>query len=229
MRQILQDLNVNLTERQQSELEEFKNLLLFYNKSFNLTSITDTREFIIKHIADSLAGAHIFKENTRVCEVGSGGGFPSIPIKIVRQDLNFTLIESIGKKCKFLQEAIAHLGLKNIRIINDRAENIAKDTAHREKYGGVCARAVAKLNTLAEYCAPFLKIGGLFAAYKTYNERELSGSKNAQKVLGIKLKEIYNYELPEGYGQRSILIFEKTTNTPQIYPRGRGRERSAPL
>ena len=128
-----------------------------YNKKYNLTSITGEREITYKHFFDSLAGVACFEENATVLEVGSGGGFPSIPLKIARGDLQFSLLESTGKKCEFLRVAVEALGLNGVQVLNRRAEEAAQEGTYRERYDVCCARAVARLNTLAEYCMPFVK------------------------------------------------------------------------
>ena len=225
----LYDNIIKLNTEQYQKLDAFKKLLSEYNNAFNLTSITDSNETDIKHFYDSLAGAEFFPEGAKVIEIGSGGGFPSIPLKIARDDLDFTLTEATGKKCGFLETVIKELGLKKIRVINERAENLAKKEDFREKFDCVTARAVAKLNTLSEYCIPFIKTGGLFIAYKGEAQTEIKEASNALKILGGKLKEVYNYNLPEDMGVRSLIITEKISSTDKKYPRGQGKERSKPL
>jgi len=223
------DVNIKLTALQCEKFENFKKLLLFYNNSFNITSIIEDKEINIKHFIDSVCGESYFKNGAKVIEIGSGGGFPSIPLKILRDDLYFTLSESTGKKCQFLNTVIKELDLDNIEVVNDRAENLAKMPKFREKFDVAVARAVAKLNTLSEYCMPFVKIGGLFIAYKGDAENEISQAENAVKILGGKIKEIKNYSLPENMGNRNIIITEKIKETDKKYPRGQGKERSKPL
>ena len=139
------------------KFERYKNLLTEYNGKYNLTAITDGEEIVYKHFIDSLAGEFLFLRGERVAEVGSGAGFPSLPIKIVREDLRFTLIESTGKKCEFLKTAVKELGLTNVEVLNGRAEELAREERFREKFDVCCARAVARLNTLSEYCMPFVR------------------------------------------------------------------------
>lgn len=210
------------------KLDEFKKLLLFYNEKFNLTSITDEKEMLYKHFLDSLAGEFLFPLNAKVCEVGSGAGFPSIVLKIFRDDLSFVLIESTGKKCMFLKEVINNLSLKNVEVLNGRAEDIAKNGDFREKFDCSTARAVAKLNSLSEYCLPFVKKGGNFIAYKGESAEEIKEASSALNILGGKIKDVYLYELC-GYGKRSLINIEKVKSTPAAYPRGNGKERSKPL
>jgi len=210
------------------KIKEFKNLLFYYNKKFNLTSITDENEIFYKHFVDSLAGEFLFKEGANVCEVGSGAGFPSIVLKIIRDDLSFTLIESTGKKCAFLKEVINNLSLKNMEVLNVRAEEASKNPVYRQKFDCVTARAVARMNSLSEYCIPFIKVGGNFIAYKGDCGEELKGSENAIKILGGKIREVYNYDL-FSYGKRTLIDIVKIKDTPEKYPRGNGKERSKPL
>lgn len=207
----------------------YKNLLLEYNLKYNLTAITEGEEIVYKHFIDSLAGEFLFLGGERVAEIGSGAGFPSIPLKIVREDLSFVLIESTGKKCEFLKAAVKELGLKRVEVVNARAEELAKDGVFRESFDVCCARAVARLNTLCEYCMPFVKKGGRMIAYKGEAEEELKESGNAVKVLGGKIAEEIRYELPEGYGTRTLVTVEKIRETPAAYPRGNGKERRNPL
>lgn len=207
----------------------FYRLLTEYNQKFNLTSITGEKDVYYKHFLDSVAGEKLFDKNGRVAEIGSGAGFPSIPLKIVREDLTFTLIESTGKKCEFLNAAVEKLGLKGVEILNARAEDVAKDAKYRESYDVCCARAVARMNTLAEYCMPFVKKGGKFIAYKGEAEEEVREAKRALRILGGGNTEIYRYELPQGYGARSLVTVYKAERTPDAYPRGNGKERSRPL
>lgn len=210
------------------KLDEFKKMLLFYNKKFNLTSITEDKEIFYKHFLDSLAGEFLFPLNSKVCEVGSGAGFPSIVLKLFRDDLSFVLIESTGKKCMFLKEVINNFSLKNVEVVNGRAEDIAKSDNFREKFDCSTARAVARLNSLSEYCLPFVRVGGNFVAYKGESAEEIKEAESAFKILGGKIKGLYEYELSV-YGKRSLINIEKVKSTPAAYPRGNGKERSKPL
>ncbi len=219
--------DIKLSEKQAEKLKSFENLLIEWNKKFNLTSITSSEDIEIKHFEDSLMGEGLFPLNKKVVEVGSGGGFPSIPLIIKRDDLDFTLIESTGKKCEFLTKAVEKLELK-AKIINKRAEDVGKSEL-RESFDIVTARAVASLNTLSEYCLPLIKVGGLFIAYKSVNNEELKNAEKAIKILGGEIVESYNYSLSNGLGERVIYVIKKVSNTPSIYPRGNGKERSKPL
>lgn len=215
--------------KQYERLEKFRKMLLEYNEKYNLTAILEEKDVYNKHFLDSAAGVDLFFENAKVAEIGSGAGFPSMVLKILRDDLNFDLFESVGKKCEFLRAVVENFAFDGVHIYNIRAEDAAKDKNFRESYDIVTARAVARMNTLSEYCLPFVKVGGKFIAYKSGDTTEIKEAENAYKTLGGKLKEIYDYELPEGYGARVLAVVEKVKNTPTKYPRGQGKERKNPL
>ncbi len=210
-------------------LEKFRLLLLEYNQKYNLTAILEEKDIYYKHFLDSAAGVDLFEKGASVAEIGSGAGFPSIVLKILRPDLKFSLFESVGKKCEFLRAAVDNLGLTGVYIYNIRAEDAAKEKNFRESFDFVTARAVARMNTLCEYCLPFVKVGGKFVAYKSGDITEIEEAKNAYKVLGGKLLTVKQYALPEGYGERVLAVVEKIKATPERYPRGQGKERKNPL
>lgn len=211
------------------KFDAFRALLLEYNARYNLTTILEEKDMFYKHFLDSVVGEKFFAKGARVIEIGSGAGFPSIPLKIVRDDLSFTLVESVGKKCEFLHAVVDKLQLSGMNIYSKRAEELAREEKHRENYDVVTARAVARMNTLCEYCLPFIKVGGTFVAYKSGDTEEIEEAKNAYKILGGKLSFTEKYELPQGYGERVLAIVEKVKNTPNKYPRGQGKERKSPL
>lgn len=216
-------------ERIKGDFLLFEKMLSEKNEQMNLTSITDGKEIKIKHFEDSLSAERFLFYGAAVAEVGSGGGFPSVPLKIMRRDLRFTLIESVGKKCGFLNSVKEALGFENFDILNARCEEAAKKPEYRENFDFAVARAVAKLNTLAEYTLPFVKVGGKVIAYKGECEEEIKNAKSAITVLGGEISEIYRYELSENRGARTLVIINKIGATPSKYPRGRGKERSKPL
>lgn len=211
------------------ELEEFRKLLLEYNQKYNLTTILEEKDVYFKHFLDSCIGEWLFKENSSIAEIGSGAGFPSMVLKIVRDDLSFSLFESVGKKCEFLRVVVDNFAFKGVNIYNLRAEDGAKDSKHRERYDYATARAVARMNSLSEYCMPFVKVGGEFVAYKSGDITEIKEAETAYKTLGGKLENIYSYSLPEDYGDRSLAVVKKLKTTPNKYPRGQGKERKNPL
>lgn len=227
------DLQTLFNEKIQGEFKEkfelFRSLILEYNVRYNLTTILEEKDMFYKHFLDSIAGEELFVKGGKVAEIGSGAGFPSLPLKIVRGDLSFDLFESVGKKCDFLQAAVDKLDLKGVHIYNIRAEDAAKTPTFREKYDHATARAVARMNTLTEYCLPFVKVGGSFIAYKSGEAEEIREAESAYKILGGKLEKAIPYALPEGYGDRVLAVVKKVKNTPQKYPRGQGKERKSPL
>lgn len=227
--QKLQEYISLLTGEMKEKYDFFRNLLLEYNKKYNLTAITEEKDVFYKHFLDSVAGESAFPYEKHVVEVGSGAGFPSIPLKLFRDDLQFTLVESIGKKCEFLQVAVDKLGLSGVTVRQMRAEDAGRDPLMREGFDICCARAVARLNTLAEYCLPLVKKGGLWIAYKGKAEEEVTEGKKAIFLLGGGRTDCICYELPEGYGERTLVRVEKSKNTPEKYPRGNGKERSKPI
>ncbi len=213
----------------QKELEEFRRLLLEYNQKYNLTTILEEKDMYYKHFLDSAAGVDLFEKDKKVVEIGSGAGFPSIVLKILRPDLSFDLFESVGKKCEFLRAVVDNFGFKGMNIYNLRAEESAKTEKFRERYDYATARAVARMNTLSEYCLPFVKVGGKFIAYKSGDLEEINEAESAYKTLGGKKSAVFSYELPQGYGSRVLAVIEKVKPTPTRYPRGQGKERKNPL
>ena len=211
------------------EFEEFRKLLIEYNKKYNLTTILEEKDVYYKHFLDSAIGEWLFQKNAVVAEIGSGAGFPSMVLKIIREDLSFSLFESVGKKCEFLQVVVDNFAFKGMNIYNIRAEDATKDNRHREKYDYATARAVARMNSLSEYCMPFVKVGGEFIAYKSGDTTEIKEAESAYKTLGGKLQNVYAYSLPEEYGDRTLAIVKKLKPTPNKYPRGQGKERKSPL
>lgn len=217
---------INLNKNQQDLFEKYYQILIEYNNKFNITAITDREEVIVKHFVDS--SLFVDKLSCKnLIDVGSGGGFPAIPIKILNEDINLTLLEATGKKCDFLSAVVKELNLKNVSILNGRAEDFAKDPSYREKFDACSARAVARLNTLCEYCMPFVKVKGKFYAFKGQVEEELIEAENAIKILGGKITNVYERDLFDA--KRTLVEIEKIKNTDKKYPRGNGKERKCPL
>ncbi len=229
LREIRTIYNEELTGAKLDRLNAFRALLLEYNQRYNLTAITEEQDVTYKHFLDSAAGVDLFPVGAKVAEIGSGAGFPSMVLRLLREDLAFDLFESVGKKCEFLRVVKERFGMDNVHIYNVRAEDGARDARFREKYDVVTARAVARMNTLSEYCLPFVKVGGQFIAYKSGDVSEIEEAKTAYAALGGRLKEIHAYALPEGYGDRVLAVVEKIKPTPNKYPRGQGKERKQPL
>ncbi len=226
MKKLFEDFNIFITDEQLNKFEKYYQLLVFYNQKFNITAITERDEVYKKHFVDSLLGVDKIK-GKRLIDIGSGGGFPAIPLKIYNENLDVTLVEATGKKCEFLRTVIHELQLKGAQVINDRAELLVKKDGFRESFDVCTARAVARLNTLLEYCMPFVKVGGQFVAYKGDATEELIEAENAVKVLGGK---VVDNKLIDFYGaKRQIVVIDKIKHTENKYPRGNGKERKNPL
>ncbi len=218
-----------LVEKHFDEFEKFYNLLTERGKQFNLTSILEREEVYAKHFYDSVFPSFLFEENAKIIEVGSGGGFPSVPLKIVRRDLDFTLLEATGKKCSFLNEVKDMLEFEGFTVVNTRAEEAGKGR-FRETFDYAVARAVAPLRSLLEYLMPLIKVGGYAVAYKGGNyAEELKEADNAIKILGGKVEKTIEYSLPNAFGERCVIVIKKEKITPAKYPRGQGKEKKCPL
>ena len=204
---------------------KYQEMLIETNKKFNLTSIDDPKEIKIKHFEDSLTIKNYINKGMKVLDIGSGAGFPGIPLRI-EKDFDLTLIDSVNKKVNFMNEVIEELGLDNTRAIHVRAEDFAKD--HREEFDLVISRAVANLSTLLEYGLPFLKVGGIFIAMKGPKaEEEIEEAQNALKILGGELINIDTIDL-HGNTRKNILI-KKVRSTKKKYPRGKNLAKKNPL
>ncbi len=205
------DFNKDMYEK----LLIYMELLIDNNKKFNLTSVDDKEGIIRRHFIDSLTILkHNLKPNCALCDVGTGAGFPGLPVKIVRDDISLTLVEATNKKTNFLKEVIKEFSLNNIKVINDRGENLSRDSSHREKYDYVTSRAMARLNKLLEISFPLVKVNGEFIALKGIKaNEEIEEFKKGLKILGGEIKNIISYN--EG----NIIIIKKTNKTPNIYPR----------
>ena len=215
----LKKININISKEQLNKFETYKNLLQEYNKKFNLTSITNDEEIYLKHFYDSLCLSKAINLNdfSTLLDIGSGAGFPGIPLAIIFQNLKITLIESNTKKCGFMNIVKEELNLNNIEIINKRAEDYTKN--HREKYDLATSRAVAHLSILAELEIPALKINGYFLPLKSTIEEEIKETENKLKELDSDIEEIINYELPIENSKRTILKIKKLQTTKEKYPR----------
>ncbi len=219
-----------LNDAQIGDLLKYKDLMLEWNKKVNLTSIEDEREIIIKHYLDSFSILPYIKdENLRVIDVGSGAGFPGIPIKIAYSRINVVLLDSLDKRLKFLNEVIKTLQLKDIRTVHGRAEDFGVMNDFREKFDVSVARAVSSLPVILEYCLPFVKVGGIFIAMKGSNIGELEQGKKALDILGGEIESVSEIALPFSDIRRNIIIIKKLRQTPTRYPRKAGKPSKEPL
>ncbi len=223
-------LGIELSDFQAEQFEKYYELLIDWNSKINLTRITDRDEVALKHFADSLTLLNYLDipENARVIDVGTGAGFPGIPLKIARPDIKLTLLDSLNKRLLFLGEVCTKLSLE-AELVHSRAEEGGQNPELREKFDLAVSRAVARLNTLSEYCVPFLKVGGVFAPMKGPDlDEELSEAGNALKTLGAKIRDVHSFEL-QNAGGRTIVIVDKIAKTPKAYPRHGGKIKSKPL
>lgn len=229
----LNDLNIDLDQDQQDDFKEYKRLLQEWNEKIDITTIIEDKEVDIKHFLDSLTlvDTDLFEEEgTKVIDIGTGGGFPGVPLKIYNNDLDVTLMDSLNKRITFLNDVIDKLELDGIEAIHGRAEELSRTKEYREQYDIAVSRAVASLDTLAEYCIPFVKVGGYFVSMKGPDfEDELANSIKAIETLGGMVVDSYNITIPESDIQHSIIVIEKVKPTPKIYPRGGGKPRKKPL
>lgn len=214
------------------KFEKYKDILKEWNQKINITAIENDYEIYIKHFIDSviLLDESNINESKSIIDVGTGGGFPGLPLKILNENYKVTLLDSLRKRIDFLKIVVNELNLKDVNFIHGRAEDFGQDKNYREKFDICVSRAVAPLNVLCEYCLPFVKVGGYFAAYKSENiSEEISDSQNAIKKLGGRIKNIKEIRIPDTEIIRKIVIIEKTENTEKIYPRKAGKPSKDPL
>ena len=228
----LKELNIKLEKRQICQFLQYYELLIEWNSFMNLTAITDFDEVIKKHFIDSISlvkAIDLSKKQT-VIDIGTGAGFPGIPLKIAFPNLKITLLDSLNKRIKFLNEVIDKLELKDITALHGRAEDFAKDKNYRENYDICVSRAVANLSTLSEYCLPYVKKGGKFISYKSEKiSDEMIAAKNAIKILGGNISGQIDFNLPESDIYRNLFIIDKIKDTPIKYPRKAGLPSKEPL
>ena len=225
-------ISVELTDKQVSQFIKFYEMLVEWNKVMNLTGITEYDEVVMKHFVDSLS---IVKVNgldnvKSIIDVGTGAGFPGIPLKIAFPEVKITLLDSLNKRINFLNAVIEELGLEDIETIHGRAEDFAKKIDYREQYDMCVSRAVANLSTLSEYCLPYVKVGGSFIPYKSGEiDEELNNSKKAVQILGGQIEGVVKFQLPDTDIGRSFVKIKKNKNTAKKYPRKAGLPAKEPL
>lgn len=222
---------ISLSVRQEEMFSLYAELLVEWNEKINLTAITDEEGIVIKHFLDSISIMPSISAETKcLIDVGTGAGFPGIPIKIVKDKIKVTLLDSLEKRVKFLDEVSQRLGLKDIYSVHGRAEDFGSDKKYREQFDIATARAVASLPVLLEYCLPFVKVGGLFIAMKGPDaQNEIKDSEKALDVLGGEIMEVKEFTLPHSDNERSIIIIKKCRHTPTSYPRKSGKPTKQPI
>ena len=223
-------LNTKLNDFQIIQLFNYMNLLIEWNEKINLTAITNPDEIIIKHFIDSVTINEFIEKNSKIIDIGTGAGFPGIPLKIVREDISITLMDSLNKRIVFLEEIIKKLDLKKVETVHARAEELGNNKLYRQKFDYATSRAVAPLNYLLEYMMPFVKVGGCCICMKGSNiEEELKEAESAIIKLGGKIENIWNFKLPETDIERNIIIIRKIKDTPKQFPRKPGIPKKQPI
>ena len=226
IKEIFKKNNIALSEEQEEKFLKYYDFLVSENQKYNLTAITSREDVFYKHFLDSVLPESEITKNARIIDIGSGAGFPAVPLKIIRPDLKFTLVDSLNKRVNFLNQLFSLLDLSDIKAVHARAEDFIK--GNRESYDFAVARAVAPLNTLLEYMVPYLKIGGRCLIYKSQKmEEEIKEAKKAMEILSVRIVKVLEYEL--GDATRKILIVEKLEKTNEKYPRGKNLPKLKPL
>lgn len=230
----VQELGIALSDIQMEQFYRYYELLVEWNKVMNLTAITEMEEVVVKHFLDSLsfvkAVDHVDGLNATVIDVGTGAGFPGIPLKIAFPGLEITLLDSLNKRVKFLDEVIGQLGLNKIKAVHGRAEDYGRDGEYRENFDFVVSRAVANIATLSEYCLPYAKVGGMFVSYKSGKiDEELERGKKAIQILGGEVAKVVKFQLSGTDADRSLVCIRKVEKIGKKYPRKAGLPAKEPL
>ncbi|RNF39932.1 16S rRNA (guanine(527)-N(7))-methyltransferase RsmG [Planococcus salinus] len=228
----LSEKGIDLTDGQLAQFHTYYKELVEWNEKMNLTAITDQPSVYLKHFYDSITAAFYldFTQPMKICDVGAGAGFPSIPLKICFPHIEVTIVDSLNKRIQFLNQLSDKLELTGVHFVHSRAEDFGQAPAHRESYDLVTARAVARLSVLAELCVPLVKKGGLFAAMKAASAvDELNDAQKALQKLGAEQHQIHSFQLPIEESERHIQVFRKTKATPSKYPRKPGVPNKSPI
>ncbi|MDX5069470.1 16S rRNA (guanine(527)-N(7))-methyltransferase RsmG [Lactobacillus paragasseri] len=230
----LANYGFKLSSKQKEQFATYYNKLIEFNKKVNLTRITDKNEVYLKHFFDSITPllefSDLFKGEKSLCDVGAGAGFPSLPIKILCPDLSITIVDSLGKRLKFLDELVSDLSLDKVTLVHSRAEDAGQNKNLREKFDLVTGHAVARMSVLSEYCLPLAKVDGYLVALKGPKAQdELAEAKNAIEVLGGSVKEVKELTLPDTDDERTLIVVKKVKATPKKYPRQAGTPNRKPL
>lgn len=232
----LQDMGIVLTEQMEKQFLTYYDLLIEWNEKINLTAITDFEEVLIKHFLDSLSivkavsAEKLAKGNIRIADIGTGAGFPGIPIKIAFPECDLVLVDSLNKRIRFLDTVIETLGLNRIEAVHGRSEELGRKEDYRDGFDLVVSRAVANLSVLTEYCLPFVKPQGLFVSYKSrQTSEELEGAKRAINLVKGKVDRVETFTLQGTDYERSLVLIKKTAPTPKKYPRRAGTPAKEPL
>ncbi len=230
LKENMKKIDIDVTDLQIKKFFKYMNLLIEWNQKMNLTAIIEPKEIIVKHFVDCGTLLKYLENNEKVIDIGTGAGFPGIPLKILNESINITLVDSLNKRVNFLNEVVAELNLNNINVIHSRAEDLARNMEYRERFDKVVSRAVANLTTLSEYDLPFLKLKGKFLGMKIFEiEEEVNEARKAIRILGGKIEKVDKFTLIDSDIGRSIVIISKESKTPKQYPRKAGKPLKEPL
>lgn len=230
IKEYMNKINIEISDKQIEKFFDYMNLLLEWNEKINLTAITEPEDIILKHFVDCATILKYIKDEDKIIDIGTGAGFPGIPLKILNEKLDITLMDSLNKRINFLNEIINKLDLKNIVAIHARAEELARNKEYREKFDIATSRAVANLSTLSEYMLPFVKKNGMVISMKGSNiEEEVKNAKKAIKILGGEIEKIDNFNLANTNNIRNIITIKKVVKTPREFPRKAGKPSKEPI
>lgn len=230
IKEYMNKINIEISDKQIEKFFDYMNLLLEWNEKINLTAITEPEDIILKHFVDCATILKYINDEDKIIDIGTGAGFPGIPLKILNEKLDITLMDSLNKRINFLNEIINKLDLKNIVAIHARAEELARNKGYREKFDIATSRAVANLSTLSEYMLPFVKKNGMVISMKGSNiEEEVKNAKKAIKILGGEIEKIDNFNLANTNNIRNIITIKKVVKTPKEFPRKAGKPSKEPI